>query len=152
MRGRYRGQTALLVPPRTVSSDGGASVTTMDSPYQTHQALPARSQAPTLDQAFASRGSRLAASLIDGIVAGVLMIPLFVSAVMADASGGGPAALGGALAFGLVVLLIAFVVYQLSMLVREGQTIGQKTMDIRIGNYHSGTYPVGASCLECATG
>jgi uncharacterized RDD family membrane protein YckC len=80
------------------------------------------------------------------------MIPIFVSAVMTDASGGGLAALGGALVFGSGVLLIGFVVYQLSMLVREGQTIGQKTMDIRIGNYHSGTYPVGASCLECATG
>lgn len=94
-----------------------------------------------LDQALASRGSRLAASLIDGIVACVLMIPIFVSAVMADASGGESAALGGALIFGSGVLLIAFVVYQLSMLVREGQTIGKKAMNVRIVDYHSGDVP-----------
>ncbi len=141
MRGRYRGQVSSPAPPRSVFAAGGAAVATMDNPYQTPQAAPARFQAPTLDQAFASRGSRLAASLIDGIVACVLMIPIFVSAVMADASGGGSAALGGALVFGSGVLLIAFVVYQLSMLVRQGQTIGKKVMNIRIVDYHSGDVP-----------
>lgn len=141
MRGRYRGQASSPSPPRSVASSGGAAAATMDNPYQTPQAAPAHFHAPAQGQVLASRGSRLAASLLDGIAACVLMVPIFVSAVMADAGGRGSAPLGGALVFGSMMFLLAFIVYQISLLVREGQTIGKKAMNIRIVDYTSGEVP-----------
>jgi uncharacterized RDD family membrane protein YckC len=141
MRGRYRGQASSPARSRPVAASGGAAAATMDNPYQTPQAAAVRFHTPAEGQVLASRGSRLAASLIDGMIACALMIPIFVSAAMADAGGSNSAPMGGALVFGSGILLMAFVVYQISMLVREGQTIGKKAMKIRIVDYNSGEVP-----------
>jgi uncharacterized RDD family membrane protein YckC len=90
--------------------------------------------------ALASRGSRLAASLIDGLAAVVILLPALASIFFVDESeslsttGVFFAALSG-------IAFLGFAVYQLSMLVREGQTLGKKAMNIRIVNYSDGQIP-----------
>ena len=42
---------------------------------------------------------------------------------------------------------LGFAVYQLSMLVREGQTLGKKSMNIRIVNYSDGQIPTAGKLL-----
>lgn len=73
----------------------------------------------------ASRSSRLAARLIDGVV---VVIPWIIASFSAN----------GLLATLFGFSVIAVTVYQFILLSREGQTIGKRTMNIRIVKNDSG--------------
>ena len=80
-----------------------------------------------------SRGARLGAVLLDGVIPGAVAI---VFAVMLPAFGsdvdGGLTMGGGVLVTLFVLGLIAFAAMQLILLYRHGQTIGKKLVGIRI--------------------
>jgi uncharacterized RDD family membrane protein YckC len=146
MRGRYRsdeskgqGTSGALRAPAAAVAGGGAVA--MDNPYATPRVSGPRVGYAAADSgSLASRGSRLAASLIDGFAAMVILLPALAAVFFAGASEG-PS--------GFVILLAAvsglgflvFAVYQLSMLIRQGQTLGKKSMNIRIVNYSDGQVP-----------
>jgi uncharacterized RDD family membrane protein YckC len=152
MRGRYRsdeskGQGApaarpvFRTPAAAVAGGGGASVA-VENPYATPRAPVVRAEYPADagSDALASRGSRLAASLIDGLAAVVILLPALAAIFFVDANSSLStmgiffAALSG-------IAFLVFAVYQLSMLVRQGQTLGKKAMNIRIVNYSDGQIP-----------
>ena len=151
MRGRYRSdeskdqgapgpRPAFRAPAAAVS--GGGGTVTLDNPYATPRAPAVRADYPAAagSDALASRGSRLAASLIDGLAAVVILLPALASIFFVGENeslstmGIFFAALSG-------IAFLGFAVYQLSMLVREGQTLGKKAMNIRIVNYSDGQIP-----------
>ena len=76
-------------------------------------------------QEEASRSSRLAARLIDGII---VLIPWIIASFSAD----------GILSTLFGFSVIAIIVYQFILLSREGQTIGKRIMNIRIVKNDSG--------------
>ena len=149
MRGRYRsdesqsqvtsGARPAFRAPAAAVSGGGAIA--LENPYATPRA-PARADYPagTRSDALASRGSRLAASLIDGLAAMVILLPALAAMFFVGESSSlsTPAVLLAALSG---IAFLGFAVYQLSMLVREGQTLGKRTMNIRIVNYSDGQIP-----------
>jgi len=80
-----------------------------------------------------SRGSRLGAVLLDGVIPGAaaILVAVIVPAFGGGADGGISA--GGTLLLGVFGLgAIAFVAMQLILLHRHGQTIGNKLLGIRI--------------------
>ena len=85
---------------------------------------------------LASRGSRLAAALIDGVAAFVAFLPGMGAIMAADSESG--AMMGFAL---LGLGLLALGCYQLYLLTTQGQTIGKKMMNIRIVRYDDGNLP-----------
>jgi uncharacterized RDD family membrane protein YckC len=97
---------------------------------------------------LASRGSRLAAALLDGLAAMVSFLPGFAvliwAGVMGSLTGAETTPASAALPVGVLLGLLglgAFVVYQIRLLLREGQTLGKKMMKIRIVRYDDGTLP-----------
>jgi uncharacterized RDD family membrane protein YckC len=149
MRGRYRAdeskgqgtsgaQPSFRTPAAAVAGGGAVA---MDNPYATPRvSAPRPAQSAAGSDALASRGSRLAASLIDGFAAIVILLPALAAVFFAGAneSMGGVAILFAGLSG---VAFLAFAVYQLSMLIRQGQTLGKKSMNIRIVNYSDGQIP-----------
>jgi uncharacterized RDD family membrane protein YckC len=87
-----------------------------------------------LEARKASRGQRLGAALLDGLIAGLCMAPVIVIGVMASRQGSaaGISATGGIFAVVGLVLLIALVVYNCILLSRNGQTIGKRTLNIKV--------------------
>ncbi len=150
MRGRYRTDEsksegpagpgpAFRSPAAAVAGGGGAIA--LENPYATPRA-PARADfsARAGSEALASRGSRLAASLIDGLAAMVILLPALAAMFFVGESStlSTPAALLAALSG---IAFLGFAIYQLSMLVRKGQTLGKRTMNIRIVNHSDGQVP-----------
>jgi uncharacterized RDD family membrane protein YckC len=147
MRGRYRadeskgtsGAHPAFRTPAAAVAGGGAVA--MENPYAAPRvSSPRAPQSSAGSDTLASRGSRLAASLIDGFAAVVILLPALATVFFAGASEGMS---GVAVAFaGLSgVAFLAFAVYQLSLLIRQGQTLGKKAMNIRIVNYSDGQIP-----------
>ena len=145
MGGRYRdadGAPAASAAPelRPPVVTSGTSHAGLHNPYAAPQAATgAAFTGPRESHVLASRGARLAASLVDGLAALAAAIPLVFGIALADSSSGSGATTGlaivGILAFG------AFAIYQIRLLIGEGQTIGKKLMNIRIVDYHDGTVP-----------
>jgi uncharacterized RDD family membrane protein YckC len=81
----------------------------------------------------ASRGSRLGAVMLDGLV---VFVPAMLVAMIIPVFGNGPdgrPSTGGVVVMGLLGLgLIAFMALQLVLLYRHGQTVGKKLVGIRI--------------------
>ena len=151
MRGRYRGDESkgdgapparpvFRTPAAAVAGGGGAVA--VENPYATPRAPAVRAEYPAAarSDALASRGSRLAASLIDGLAAVVILLPALAAILFVgedeslSTTGLSFVALSG-------IAFLGFAVYQLSMLVREGQTLGKKVVNIRIVNYSDGQIP-----------
>ena len=84
----------------------------------------------------ASRGSRFAAALLDGVIPGGVGLVLGVSAAMAIPGLGRESgqAIGAALGFAALfgVLIIGWLVVTGVMVYRYGQTIGKRIMSIRV--------------------
>jgi uncharacterized RDD family membrane protein YckC len=150
MRGRYRsdeskGQATPSARPSfraPAAAVAGGGAVALENPYATPRvpaaARPAYSGAAS--EALASRGSRLAASLIDAFAATVILLPALAAVFFAGANEG---VSGVAIAFAALsgIGFLVFAVMQLSMLVRQGQTLGKKSMNIRIVNYADGQIP-----------
>lgn len=82
----------------------------------------------------ASRGARLGAVLLDGLIASLCAIPLYID-IFRAASAGRPADFSSMFGFGTavsVVALLALFAYTLLQLHRTGQTIAKKLIGIRI--------------------
>lgn len=156
MRGRYRsdeskdqrassGRPVFRTPAAAVAGGGAVAA---ENPYATPRAPVVHAEYPAASgsEALASRGSRLAASLIDGLAAVVILLPaiaaMFFAGENSSLSTAGIffAALSG-------IAFLGFVVYQLTMLVQKGQTLGKKAMNIRIVNYSDGEIPSPARLL-----
>jgi uncharacterized RDD family membrane protein YckC len=156
MRGRYRDASeSSSAPPRApvfrqpmpaVAGAGGGGAAIADNPYATPRSFVSREVSVESSDVLASRGSRLAASMIDGLAVLALMIPALggLFFVGADSS----VSTVGGLGIGVsVIAVLAFCVYQIAMLVREGQTLGKKMMHIRIVNYDDGLVPSASKLL-----
>ncbi len=156
MRGRYRSdesqsqgttgaRPAFRAPAAAVAGGGGAIA--LENPYATPRA-PARAEYPARasSESLASRGSRLAAALIDGLAAIVILLPALAAMFFVGESStlSAPAVLLAALSG---IAFLGFAIYQLMMLVREGQTLGKRTMNIRIVNYSDGQIPTAGKLL-----
>ncbi len=157
MRGRYRSdesqsqgtsgaRPAFRTPAAAVAGGGGAIA--IENPYATPRAPAARADHSerTGSDALASRGSRLAASLIDGLAAMVILLPALAAIFFVGDSStlSTPAVLLAALSG---IAFLGFAIYQLSTLVREGQTLGKRAMNIRIVNYSDGQVPSAGKLL-----
>ncbi|HJS75504.1 MAG TPA: RDD family protein [Vicinamibacteria bacterium] len=149
MRGRYRadesksqGTSGAHPSFRTpVAAVAGGGAVAMDNPYATPRvSAPRAAYSAAGSDALATRGSRLAASLIDGFAAIVILLPALAAVFFAGAN---ESLSGAAMLFAALsgIAFLAFAVYQLSMLVRQGQTLGKKSMNIRIVNYSDGQIP-----------
>jgi len=150
MRGRYRsdeskgqgpsGARPVFRTPAAAVAGGGAVA--LENPYATPRAPVVHAEYPAAagSEALASRGSRLAASLIDGLAAVVILLPALAAIffVGENSSLSTPGIFFAALSG---IGFLVFAVYQLSMLLREGQTLGKKAMNIRIVNYADGQIP-----------
>ena len=82
----------------------------------------------------ASRGARLGAVLLDGVIASLCAIPLYID-IFRAASSGRPPDFSSMFGFGTavsVVALLALLVYTLLQLHRTGQTIAKKLIGIKI--------------------
>jgi len=88
--------------------------------------------------ALASRGARLAAVLIDGLLVLASMVP---GVVLAGGMEGSPEAMMQTGALGIVVGPILLGLYYMFILARDGQTLGKKAMKLRIVNYQDGGNP-----------
>jgi uncharacterized RDD family membrane protein YckC len=150
MRGRYRSDESqgsggsvprpvLRTPAAAVAGGGAVAV---ENPYATPRTPVVRAEYPSREgsEALASRGARLAAALIDGLAAVVILLPalaaIFFVGENSSLSGAGLlfAGLSG-------IAFLVFAVYQMAMLLRQGQTLGKKAMNIRIVNYADGQVP-----------
>jgi uncharacterized RDD family membrane protein YckC len=144
MRGRYRSDARSSQPappmfPLPAHATAGAAVA--ENPYAAPVALPHRREERTVgSNALASREARLAAAMIDGVATLLILIPAMVAFVFAGAAEGAGAA---SVLFALVsgIALLAFCIYQITLLVSEGQTLGKKMMRIRIVNHDDGAVP-----------
>ena len=115
-----------------------------DNPYASPEAARASVSLTAAGQRLASRSRRLAAAMVDGVIALAILLPVIATLFMVEASAGAGADPSPALGLGVllsVVLLIAFAVYQISLLIRRGQTLGKKYLKIRIVNHDDGRLP-----------
>ncbi len=121
-----------------VSSAGGAAAVAVPMDGGFDAAVASAGPKIYSSGALASRGSRLAASIIDVLIALASMAPgfLFMSGGAATAEEmlqeGALAAMVGPVLLGL---------YYMFILARDGQTLGKKIMKIRIVRFDDGTNP-----------
>ncbi|MBT8765306.1 RDD family protein [Pseudomonas boanensis] len=101
----------------------------LENPYQAPQAELTLSTAEPL---LASRGTRLGAALIDGLIMSLTTLPVaFFSGAFEAAKQGLEPTLGQQL-LGLVVGLVAFVLINGHFLNQYGQTVGKRVLKIAI--------------------
>ena len=102
------------------------------NPYAAPQAKVADLQ-PTNTQEKAGRGNRLAAVLIDAVPMIVVAIITGILIALGGVGADGKLNVLGGVLMGIVVLFVlAYAVYQLVLLHRNGQTFGKKMMNIKI--------------------
>jgi uncharacterized RDD family membrane protein YckC len=89
------------------------------------------------EKALASRGSRLSAQFVDGLLFLAIYIPLFATGAMGAESE--TAAVGTLMA--ILLIFFGLAVLQIFFLSRDGQTIGKKALKIRIVRYDDGGNP-----------
>lgn len=89
---------------------------------------------------LASLGERLAAVLLDTLVAMACAIPLFIGLPMLDSSSGNSTA-GVVLVAAGGLGLLALIIFNLVLLCTKGQTIGKKWLNIRIADYETNGNP-----------
>ena len=94
---------------------------------------------------LASRGSRLGAALLDGLV-GMLVVglPAICGVAMLDskAGGGGDVPVGSVICFILAGLgFLGLTIYNIVLLTKQGQTIAKKWLRIRIVTHPDGKNP-----------
>jgi uncharacterized RDD family membrane protein YckC len=148
MRGRYRdeepgdrAQAAAPVFRAPAAAVAGGGAIAVDNPYQAPRATVVRPERSSVgSEVLASRGSRLAASLIDGLAVLVLLLPALAAVFFVDGSSG-LTMVGGGFAALSIIAVLGFAIYQLSMVVNHGQSLGKKAMNIRIVNYSDGGHP-----------
>jgi uncharacterized RDD family membrane protein YckC len=160
MRGRYREESSpgagagagaaipgFRAPMPAMAGAGASGAAVADNPYATPRSFPQpQSSSIASTDVLASRGSRLAAALIDTVAVVALVIPALLGSFFLEADSA-VSTMGGIGIAVSVIAVIVFCVYQISMLVREGRTLGKKIMHIRIVNYDDGEVPPAAKLL-----
>jgi uncharacterized RDD family membrane protein YckC len=101
-----------------------------------------------LDPNLAGRGTRLVAKIIDNVIASLLWAPAFIGGMGAAIASAGadpetsdPTAMIGVMlgSSGISVFLtLIYVVVQIWLLTKDGQTIGKKIMKIKVVNFETG--------------
>ena len=112
----------------------------MSNPYAPPQATVADVVDPRLGHVAAERGTRLAAAILDGIIAGAMIYsPFLIGAVIGGIAGGAtnpaPFRMTGAMAAGLGVSAIGFIIWCWMTIVfvrRNGQSIAKKALNIKV--------------------
>ncbi|AYC33231.1 RDD family protein [Pseudomonas cavernae] len=101
----------------------------VENPYQTPQAtLQGELEAPLL----ASRGARLGAALIDGLIMCLLSVPLFYKLGFYDGLTTGQEPAFGLQVLGALIGLAAFLLVNGLLLKRYGQTVGKRLLKLAI--------------------
>jgi len=102
------------------------------NPYQAPTAVLAPQAAPEGVGELASRGNRLAAAMLDGLIPGLAAVLVVVAFMQAPK--GDEGSMTGAIVFGGLGGLIglAWVVWNLILVSRYGQTQGKRWMKIRV--------------------
>lgn len=107
----------------------------MTNPYAPPQAVVLDIADPRLDTRLAERGTRLVASILDGLIfAGMVYLPLILTSVATSAEsrdGGG----GMGVVIGALLTLVGFVAWSwltIRYVVRNGQSIGKKITGIKV--------------------
>jgi uncharacterized RDD family membrane protein YckC len=136
---------AQTTPPADTS--GGAM-----NPYAPPQANIIPNRAAGLQ--LATLGDRLVAAILDGVIAMLLMIPMFIGIAMSTPTNAevsnqppelSPVSMG---LIGLsVLMLIGMIIYNLVLLATRGQTLGKKLKGIRIVTYPDGANPGGVKTI-----
>jgi uncharacterized RDD family membrane protein YckC len=136
------------MPAAAAAGAGAGAAVAAENPYATPRSFAPRAERSAIGSSdvLASRGSRLAAALIDGVAAMTLLVPGIGGLVFLGADSG-LSTVGGLGIAVSVIALIGFCVYQIAMLVREGQSLGKKWMHIRIVNYDDGMVPPAGKLL-----
>jgi len=80
---------------------------------------------------LASRGTRLGAVIVDALIYGVCLIPVFAIIGLGAESADSDAVAGGAMIL-LVLIFLALFIVNLYFLNRDGQTLGKKALGVRI--------------------
>jgi uncharacterized RDD family membrane protein YckC len=110
----------------------------LDNPYQAPDvAVRAPIYVSYGEKALASRGSRLSAQFVDGLLFLLIYIPL----VAAAATGAESEAAAAGSSMLMLLLFFGLGVVQIFYLTRDGQTIGKKAVKIRIVRYDDGGNP-----------
>ena len=105
----------------------------MTDPYQPPNSTLTTDEAAG-EHPLASRWARLAAVLVDGIIAALLTVPFFmVTGMWSDMTSGAEPSYGFTLLSGLYGF-VAYVVVHYYFLNQNGQTVGKKALGIRIEN------------------
>jgi uncharacterized RDD family membrane protein YckC len=106
----------------------------MTNPYAPPQAAVLDIADPRLVNALAERGTRLVASILDGIIfAAMVYLPMILAAVGNGAAGEGGSGVG--LAIGAFLTLVGFIAWAwltIRYVVRNGQSIGKKLTGIKV--------------------
>ena len=106
----------------------------MTNPYAPPQAAVLDIENPRLVNTLAERGTRLVASILDGIIfAAMVYLPMILAAVGNGAAGEGGSGVG--LAIGAFLTLVGFIAWAwltIRYVVRNGQSIGKKLTGIKV--------------------
>jgi uncharacterized RDD family membrane protein YckC len=110
----------------------------MTNPYAPPQAAVLDIVDPAAGVVLADRGTRLGASILDGLIVGVMVyLPIIVAAVVSGAAQAGsndPPDLSG-LGIGMMLAVAGFVVWlaiTIKFLMANGQSIGKKACGIKV--------------------
>lgn len=91
------------------------------------------------DYELASRGSRLGAHFVEGLIfGGIGMFMAIIIPAVSRTADGGSSPIAGVFGFLALGLILALVIVNIVLLVKNGQTIGKKILGIRIARTGTG--------------
>ena len=128
---------SLSTVSRTGSSPPLAVAVALTESHHNQEAMDRAPVRVSHAQTPASRGSRLGAFLIDGVMAMVALAPLLMSVTIFE-----PRSRAAESTFFLSFFsVIALGIYQMVLLSRDGQSLGKKAMKVRIVRFDDGGNP-----------
>jgi uncharacterized RDD family membrane protein YckC len=108
----------------------------MTNPYAPPQAVVLDIADPRLGTTPAERGTRLVASILDGLIfAGMVYLPMILASIAGGAAASRDGGSGTALGIGVLLLVVGFVAWlwlTIRYVVRNSQSIGKKIMHIKV--------------------
>ncbi len=130
--------------PTTLAATPAAATPATDAPFNPYAAPQADIviRPPAPDFVLASRGSRLAAAVLDGLVlVAVVAIPMTIGAALEESANTGTELASGIFYFIGVIGVFGLMIYNVVLLTMRGQTLAKKWLGIRIVTHPSGHNP-----------